>query len=81
MVNWRYVIVTFLCLWSVGTTLHAESLFNPNVTKKQLSDDDQDGVINVRDKCPDTPPRARVDNNGCHEITTKLLSVEMNVLL
>jgi len=28
-------------------------------------DDDGDGVINERDKCPNTPRGARVDGNGC----------------
>lgn len=28
-------------------------------------DDDGDGVINERDKCPNTPQGARVDGNGC----------------
>jgi len=29
------------------------------------SDEDQDGVSNKMDKCPGTPPGARVDANGC----------------
>ena len=28
-------------------------------------DDDRDGVINCRDKCPDTPPGVKVDKFGC----------------
>jgi len=30
-----------------------------------LLDDDGDGVINERDKCPNTPPNTRVDGDGC----------------
>ncbi|WGY47280.1 OmpA family protein [Vibrio sp. ABG19] len=30
-----------------------------------LLDDDNDGVINARDKCPQTPQGAQVDNDGC----------------
>lgn len=30
-----------------------------------LKDDDQDGVINDKDKCPATPPGTRVDGDGC----------------
>ncbi len=30
-----------------------------------LTDDDRDGVINIRDECLDSPPRALVDENGC----------------
>lgn len=32
-----------------------------------LLDDDNDGVINARDKCPQTPQGAQVDNDGCGE--------------
>ena len=81
------VKATLLCFtlflttaWAVITPAQAESLFGSRITKQQLADDDQDGVINARDNCPNTPPGARVDNDGCHEVTTKLLSVEMNVL-
>ena len=28
-------------------------------------DDDRDGVLNSRDKCPNTPPGAKVDSDGC----------------
>lgn len=30
-----------------------------------LLDDDNDGVINARDKCPDTPAASQIDNEGC----------------
>ena len=30
-----------------------------------LLDDDGDGVINDKDKCPNTPPNTRVDGDGC----------------
>ncbi len=32
---------------------------------KDLRDDDDDGVINARDRCPNTPHVAIVDNDGC----------------
>lgn len=32
---------------------------------KDLRDDDDDGVINARDKCANTPHPAIVDNDGC----------------
>lgn len=32
---------------------------------KDLRDDDDDGVINARDKCANTPHTAIVDNDGC----------------
>jgi len=30
-----------------------------------LRDDDGDGVVNEKDKCPNTPPNTRVDGDGC----------------
>lgn len=30
-----------------------------------LSDNDSDGVINIRDKCPNSPLNAKIDSNGC----------------
>lgn len=42
----------------------AEKLFNADMVKR-LKDYDKDGVIAIRDKCPNTPAGSRVDNNGC----------------
>ncbi len=35
------------------------------VQAQKKADDDRDGVINYYDKCPETPPKARVDYKGC----------------
>jgi len=43
-----------------------ERVFLKPVPKPQ--DDDQDGVENARDKCPDTPKGALVDKDGCWAI-------------
>lgn len=37
----------------------------PAVVKPVDGDDDRDGVLNSRDKCPNTPPGAKVDSDGC----------------
>lgn len=37
----------------------------PVVVKPVDGDDDRDGVPNSRDKCPNTPPGAKVDSDGC----------------
>lgn len=37
----------------------------PAVAKPVDGDDDRDGVPNSRDKCPNTPPGAKVDSDGC----------------
>lgn len=60
-------------------TIAAESLYSSNV-QSGLADTDRDGVIAARDLCPDTPSGSAVDNNGCPNQTTKLLSVQLNVL-
>ena len=57
----------------------AESLYASNV-KARLADADRDGVIDARDLCPDTAQGAAVDNDGCPAQTSKLLSVELNIL-
>jgi OOP family OmpA-OmpF porin len=37
----------------------------PVAAKPVDGDDDRDGVLNSRDKCPNTPPGAKVDSDGC----------------
>ena len=62
-----------------GQLTAAESLYASNV-QSRLADADRDGVIDARDLCPNTPQGAAVDNYGCPNQSTKLLSVELNVL-
>lgn len=57
----------------------AESLYATNV-QTRLADADSDGVIDARDLCPNTPIGSAIDNYGCPNQTTKLLSVELNIL-
>ncbi|MDP5056576.1 MAG: OmpA family protein, partial [Marinomonas hwangdonensis] len=54
----------------------AESLYASNV-QTRLADADRDGVIDARDLCPNTSQGAAVDNDGCPNKNTKLLSVEL----
>ncbi|MCB5162184.1 OmpA family protein [Marinomonas algarum] len=63
----------------MATAQAAESLYASNV-QVRLFDADKDGVIDARDLCADTPVGAAVDNQGCSNQSTKLLSVELNVL-
>ncbi len=53
-------------------TLGLTYLFGQKREKKPapLPDADQDGVPDLRDKCPDTPPGVRVDSRGCPTDTT-----------
>ncbi|WP_417437568.1 OmpA family protein [Idiomarina abyssalis] len=57
----------------------AENLYTSNVLSR-LADSDRDGVIDARDFCPNTSKDAAVDTYGCPDQTTKLLSIELNVL-
>ncbi|MCS6946208.1 MAG: hypothetical protein NZM12_01180, partial [Steroidobacteraceae bacterium] len=41
------------------------------VVRTEEQDDDRDGVPNREDRCPDTPPPARVDAQGC-ELTAEI---------
>ena len=42
-------------------------------------DDDQDGVLNSIDQCPNTPTNLMVDNKGCPLSTVEYLTKRMNV--
>lgn len=66
-----------LLLFSNGS--YADSLFSSSI-RAGLGDQDKDGVIDARDLCPNTEPGAAVDNNGCPKESSKLLSVELNIL-
>ncbi|MGR0278899.1 OmpA family protein [Marinomonas dokdonensis] len=57
----------------------AESLYSSN-PQTRLLDSDRDGVIDARDRCPNTKVGARVDNVGCTAVTEKLFTVQLNVL-
>ncbi|SBS34576.1 Outer membrane porin F precursor [Marinomonas spartinae] len=67
-------------------TFPKDSTYNNNARlyssaiQKRLNDQDGDGVIDGRDLCPNTPPRAVVNNDGCSVASTKLLSLDMKVL-
>lgn len=43
----------------------AIALYVPKKAEKVILDDDNDGVINELDKCPNTPAGYTVDENGC----------------
>ena len=59
--------------------LQAESLYGDKV-RSRLADTDGDGVIDARDQCANTSAGAQVNNYGCPQVNTKLLSVELNIL-
>ncbi|QBG37053.1 OmpA family protein [Litorilituus sediminis] len=45
-----------------------------------LADDDNDGVINMRDLCPETVKGAEINNDGCGEVRTYVVSVNLQLL-
>lgn len=45
-----------------------------------LADNDGDGVINLRDLCPDTVKGAETNNQGCGEVRTYVVSVNLQLL-
>lgn len=70
---------TFDLLAGVGLTYS----FLPRKTAAVMpvdGDDDQDGVLNSRDKCPGTPINIVVDEDGCPQTTVENLSKVLNVL-
>jgi OOP family OmpA-OmpF porin len=47
------------------------------VVKKVVLDSDNDGVINTKDRCPNSAPNANVDTNGCKIEVKKVISKEV----
>lgn len=72
--------VLLVCLCSFFEFSVAGSLYGNKSPQHHLKDNDKDGVINIRDKCANTPKNAAVDHYGCHKSNSKLLSVELNIL-
>jgi len=44
-----------------------------------LADDDRDGVINARDKCPQTKLALKVDSMGCQQVVMKVKRILLNI--
>jgi hypothetical protein len=55
----------FIPLKNKSFNLQTGILFNFGYNVKKNADDDKDGVQNRNDKCPNTPPEAVVDKDGC----------------
>lgn len=69
----------FDVLTGVGLTYSFVSKKSPAIMSID-GDDDQDGVLNSRDKCPGTPTNVMVDEDGCPVTTIENLSKVLNVL-
>jgi hypothetical protein len=55
----------FIPYKSKAFNLQMGILFNWGYSSKKNADDDNDGIQNRKDKCPDTPMDAFVDKSGC----------------
>ncbi|WCN11500.1 OmpA family protein [Marinomonas mediterranea] len=77
-------VLPVLLFGLLGVLMHtpsmAGSVYGDRIKASQLADNDKDGVINVRDRCANTPRGAKVDNYGCPTVNKRLLSVELNIL-
>ncbi|MFZ3506038.1 OmpA family protein, partial [Vibrio harveyi] len=77
-------------LFSLGLIVAANQAFaedeyeymqTPNAQQiADLQDDDDDGVINARDLCPDTPATSEIDNDGCGEYIKSSEQMQVRVL-
>ncbi len=54
--------ITYTVTAEDGSTQNYTVVIN---TTNDLDDDDNDGVINTEDQCPNTPPNTEVDAQGC----------------
>lgn len=73
------LLILAITLFTQGCATDAEA---PPVAQqsRDLFDDDDDGVINARDQCPDTPHDAIVDNNGCPTLVEHNESNDLHIL-
>lgn len=81
------ILLTALCSMSTfvladENVVNDEYSYIPMPTANQiadLEDDDNDGVINARDLCPDTPVQSEIDNDGCGTFikTSKMQSLHI----
>lgn len=74
------VIILMTCLLLICEPVFSASLYGSKMTRQQIQDSDKDGVINMRDRCQNTPLNAEVDNYGCHKSVPHLLYVKLEVL-
>jgi len=70
-------LLSLLCI--ISNLSFAENIYNSNI-KYRLQDSDLDGVIDGRDICKATEKDSAVDNYGCPNTLTRLLTVELNIL-
>ncbi len=66
-------------LFGAGEPRRAAPAPAPAPTVVEEADSDGDGVLDSRDKCPDTPRQYKVDSDGCIQKLTETVSVNLAV--
>ncbi|SET81070.1 OmpA family protein [Thalassotalea agarivorans] len=64
--NKTFAMLCLLPLLLLGCASDPE-IYTEQEQVNDLNDQDDDGVINARDLCPDTPVGSTIDNDGCPE--------------
>lgn len=73
------VLLLGLSISSIGLA-NGEALYNGETLPPNIADQDKDGVVNIRDFCPDTVIGAQVDNDGCPTEAVIDQSINLKVL-
>lgn len=73
--NGLFLAIAFFAV----STASSAPIYTSKELPADISDNDKDGVINVRDFCPDTPSEASIDNDGCPSQNTIALSADLKV--
>jgi len=68
--DYRQVYASIINQWMSGGKKSAKDILFKNfdeiqIIRKDIIDDDNDGVADINDNCPDTPEGSVVDLNGC----------------
>lgn len=67
--------------WDLMATVGVQFFFGAKPKgHKRAADDDQDGVLNPYDRCPNTPAQYSVDDNGCTQFRDAVIQREVEVL-
>ena len=75
---WLWCLLPCLFIGLPSSKLYAQALY-PSSLRQQLQDNDQDGVINARDLCPDTPIGSAIDNAGCPITHTEYYQIDFQI--
>jgi len=75
----KYILSIFLVALLTACAGSPDVTYESSTTVS-LADDDLDGVINARDLCPTTIKGAKINNDGCGEVHSSVVSVNLKLL-